>query len=702
MSANGDHSGVQQRWFRKAGRTASSRRRPSVSFAVAVLTAAAAFVGPAGGAQTETGKLAFATSGDGVSNLLEIGVVSPNGGPIKKLTHHRLSGDSPTWTTTGRHFVFEVSDSFTGRGSHWRVAWDGRRLKRLSGAGEWDVPSPDGRHVARIGGRADIEIINDRGKIVRRLFFGRSVNWRLDYLDAPPLWSRDGRWLAIDAGTDVGDYSRTIVLPVNGRMGARALGRRLDGRHEAANAWSPTGRYLALSTPRGLDVVRADGSGRRRVAGKDAAWNRVSWAPDERRLVYAGRNGGIYVVGKGRPRRIVRTVSRGPSARHDLSVAWSPTGRQIAYTDRSGLFVVRPDGSGRRRIAGGKASAPSWDPQGRRLVYGRDGAIVVVAVGGHARQPRLVLPESIWDDSPRWSLDGTRIAFVRGPEGMDSPREISTYIMRADGTGQTRIGRGHGPRWSPDGRHLAFVDAVGAAPPRMGKLATSRIMVGDVFRRDAKLVARGTDPAWSPDGRKLAFMRYEFGKEASGPARGSYYVRYSRLFTADADGSDTQLLASSAASGSGGIHHYSPAWSPDGSTIAVVSIGEDPHHDVTLVDVASRSTRTLPIEAYEIAWSPDGTWLAYATLEEIGIVRRDGTARRVLAGTSSGPVRGDFSDPCWSPDGRRIAFINSDDGDEETGRPASQDVYVLNVDGSGFKRLTRTRGIEGALDWSSR
>ena len=51
---------------------------------------------------------------------------------------------------------------------------------------------------------------------------------------------------------------------------------------------------------------------------------------------------------------------------------------------------------------------------------------------------------------------------------------------------------------------------------------------------------------------------------------------------------------------------------------------------------------------------------------------------------------GSFS---WSPDGRRIAFVSDRDGNDE--------VYVINVDGSGLRNLTRNPARDGHPAWSS-
>ncbi len=47
--------------------------------------------------------------------------------------------------------------------------------------------------------------------------------------------------------------------------------------------------------------------------------------------------------------------------------------------------------------------------------------------------------------------------------------------------------------------------------------------------------------------------------------------------------------------------------------------------------------------------------------------------------------------PCWSPDGQRIAFQSCRDGNFE--------IYVMNADGSGVRRLTDDPKFDGAPSW---
>jgi Tol biopolymer transport system component len=63
------------------------------------------------------------------------------------------------------------------------------------------------------------------------------------------------------------------------------------------------------------------------------------------------------------------------------------------------------------------------------------------------------------------------------------------------------------------------------------------------------------------------------------------------------------------------------------------------------------------------------------------LVRPDGTGRQQL-------TAGWAQNPSWSPDSRPIAF---DDG---------QDIYTINSDGSGLRRLTSTRAVDSDPAWS--
>jgi Tol biopolymer transport system component len=90
-------------------------------------------------------------------------------------------------------------------------------------------------------------------------------------------------------------------------------------------------------------------------------------------------------------------------------------------------------------------------------------------------------------------------------------------------------------------------------------------------------------------------------------------------------------------------------------------------------------------------WSPDGRRIAFTTFRhgrgEIYVMNVDGSRQRRL---TRNPAHDDH--PAWSPDGRRIAFTSFRSGNAE--------IYAMNVDGSRVTRLTRIRRHDYLPAWS--
>ncbi len=180
-------------------------------------------------------------------------------------------------------------------------------------------------------------------------------------------------------------------------------------------------------------------------------------------------------------------------------------------------------------------------------------------------------------------------------------------------------------------------------------------------------------PEWSPDGRRIAF---------EGPG----------ISVVNADGSFRLRLARNG---------RTPAWSPDGRTIAVFSGSR-----IYLMNADGSKHRPLtnlqPGRMPNLAWSPDGRKLAFLHSScgqycfNLYVMNSDGGGLRnltsKLAAGGHGPGAGLASDPVWSPDGRKIAFVRLS---KRLG------VYVVNVDGSGMRNLTpKPAGTYASPAWS--
>ena len=188
-----------------------------------------------------------------------------------------------------------------------------------------------------------------------------------------------------------------------------------------SGAFSPDGRNIAFTTIGGcrdrycdssVYLVRRDGSGLRLLAADAAS---PSWAPDSRRLVYAGSRvlgrlfRAIYVTDvetNGRVRVAQGTVER---------PLWAPRGERLAYwANRRGYGVacfVNADGSRRRCAYGRSATHFVWSRDGRRLAFKQAHPRKLAFVDSDARRVRSLGNHGRWAFPVAWSPDGRRLAF---------------------------------------------------------------------------------------------------------------------------------------------------------------------------------------------------------------------------------------------------------------------------------------------------
>ena len=139
-----------------------------------------------------------------------------------------------------------------------------------------------------------------------------------------------------------------------------------------------------------------------------------------------------------------------------------------------------------------------------------------------------------------------------------------------------------------------------------------------------------------------------------------------------------------------------PEWSPDGSRIVLERPGG------FLVTDASGSEVTTVRPGWDYvdnpSWSPDGDRIVYDFEEithcEYPICYGFSGIRRInLDGSGDTSILEYGSEPAWSPDGDKIAFV-------ATGNEGFDDVYVMNVDGSGVTNLTDHPSPDEGPTWS--
>jgi TolB protein len=204
-------------------------------------------------------------------------------------------------------------------------------------------------------------------------------------------------------------------------------------------------------------VMRADGRGRRALTAVNQFNQSPALSPNGKQIAFetvTGTEHDLYV------RDVNGTVSTllVPDA---ASPAWAPDGKRIAFASSADLWVIRSDGTHKRRLTRTAAleDTPTWSPDGKRLAYARDGRIWVVTLGGRRQRPLTKTTDGV-DWAPAWSPDGKRIVYQSNRQTNPADPTNEIWLINADGSHPVRLTNNaindYQPVWSPDGLWLAF------------------------------------------------------------------------------------------------------------------------------------------------------------------------------------------------------------------------------------------------------
>jgi dipeptidyl aminopeptidase/acylaminoacyl peptidase len=325
------------------------------------------------------------------------------------------------------------------------------------------------------------------------------------------------------------------------------------------------------------------------------------------------------------------------------------------------------------------AADPQISPDGRTIVYVRRSGDVMsdrmtsslwlidVATGRQS-------PFATSGSSPRWSPDGTRIAYVAA-DGERAQLFVRWLATGASARVTTLPNDPNSLAWSPDGKRLAYIATVAGQPTTLGKAPPKP--EGAKWAEPLEVIDRITYRNDGPGYRKPG---------------------YDHLFVVGADGGAAQQLTFGRFDDGGPL-----SWSADGRTILFSAIrGADAERqvmnsEVIAADVNSGALRTLTSrdgpdgaprfssDGSKIAWIGfDDKRRAY-TNAELYVGDRDAAGPRSLTASLDRSI----DDAQWSADGRTLYAAYDDKGQRKVARiglDGRSTIVADNLAGGGLDR----------------
>ncbi len=307
-----------------------------------------------------------------------------------------------------------------------------------------------------------------------------------------------------------------------------------------------------------------------------------------------------------------------------------------------------------------------------------------------------------WAADPQISPNGQHVVYVRrGMDIMKDRRQSRLWLIKSDGSGHIKLTsrdvNESSPRWSPDGTRIAFTSSTD-----QGSEIFIYWLENGRYARISQLDRSPSGLSWSPDGQHLAFSMHvpapaavmvrphkkPAGAQWAAPAKvetrlkheadGSGYMPtgYNHFFVIPAEGGAARQITS------GDFYHRgTPVWTNDGKHLLFsTNRNEDWEFDFRNSEIYSVSVEDGQIKAltdrkgpdHSPVVSPSGQQIAYLGYDDkvqtyqvtrLYVMNMDGSGKREIPTNLDRSI----SSPKWSADGRRIYFQYDDKGNTKIG-----------------------------------
>jgi tricorn protease len=496
----------------------------------------------------------------------------------------------------------------------------------------YPAPSPDGSQIA-FSYQGDIWVVPAEGGRALRL----TVHEAYDYM---PRWSPDGREIAFSSDRFGNDD--VFVIPAGGGEAERLTFMSAD---DVVCDWTPDGKAILFSSRRDWRahrvpvIYQVPRTGGTPTVFMPEFGNEGAVSPDGSRLAFTTgyRNywwrknyrgaGNNDILIWNRKTGEYRKLTDHPG--NDAHPMWSGDGAALFYmTDASGsdnIWRVDIDSGEKNPLTAqdGRLRYPSISADGSLIAYEYEADIYILKTdGSEPSRLQIVAPS----DSKFNTVE--RLTFSRDADEMEP---------------------------SPDNEEIAFVVR--------GELFVMKEK-GDSANQLTEDPARDFDIIWKPDGTAVVFRSDKTGNYD--------------LYMIESDDPEEKLLSRALAFKitpltSDPADEHTPRFSPDGKKLAFVLGNADLH----ILDMETKEDKLL-LAGWSLdtfTWSPDGQWIALS--------RDDAEFNSdiwIVPAAGGDPVNitqhpDADTNPVWSPDGRKLAFISKHSNDRGAGD--NLDVYMV-------------------------